>query len=276
MTETIDQPLAWHSGNILPLKDLSVSAGDSALEHGLGLFESMRSEKGQVPLLSRHLDRMTRSALELGLKLNSSQLPDIVAITELVDRCRLASGSGRLRMVLTGGCRGESGKIWVTANSLDRIDCDNLKLSSDFWPVDERDDLVRFKTLNYWLRRRAFERATAGGCHEIISVDSNGYLWEGSRTAIFLVKNDQILSPPTDGPMLASIAAEVVRELALEMDMPTVCKHLRIDDLMAADEVILTNALRGILSVGKFGEFSYSTPGNVTDALRKCWKNKYF
>lgn len=276
MTETNNQTLAWCAGTILPLNNLSVSAGDASLEHGLGLFESMRAKSGRVPLLARHMARMTRSAAELGLKLGKEYLPSAQAISELTEKSGLATSSARLRMVLTGGCPAATGQVWVSAHSLGSIDRDNLLLSRHFWPVDERDGLVRHKTLNYWLRRRAFEQATAEGCHESISQDSRGYLWEGSRTALFLVKDEQLVSPPANGPILASIAAEVVRELALEIGISFVSKHLRIDDLMEADEVILTNAVRGILSVGQFCDVSYSSRGPITNALRNGWEKKYF
>ncbi|MFM7129661.1 MAG: aminotransferase class IV [bacterium] len=276
MTEPTHNTLAWHGGKISPVKDLYVSVEDASLEHGLGLFESIRAENGRVPLLARHLERIEKSAVELGLGLDIQQLPDQDTISELLAKSGLTKGSARLRLVLTGGARGEAGQVWITAHALGQFECDNLKLSSEFWPVDERDVLVRYKTLNYWLRRRAYEEALVQGCHEMLSQDSRGNLWEGARSALFLVSNGNLMAPLADGPMLASIAAEVVRELANEVGISLISKTLRESDVLGADEIILANAVRGVMSVGPFGHSRCATPGPVALSLRKIWQNRYF
>ncbi len=79
-------PLIWVHGEIVPDDALRISVMDRTFEHGLGLFETFRTWNGHATLLDRHLERLLRSARELGLPLESSQLPDSAAVFELIER----------------------------------------------------------------------------------------------------------------------------------------------------------------------------------------------
>ena len=86
--------MIWVRGGILPDLALRVSALDRVFEHGLGLFETFRTWNGHPTLLDRHLERMRRSAGELGLALDHRQVPDHRAILELIAANPLSLGAG--------------------------------------------------------------------------------------------------------------------------------------------------------------------------------------
>src|SRR5436305_6346359 len=105
--------MIWVGGRLVADDALSVSVLDRSFEHGLGLFETLRTWNRRAPLLDRHLARMTRSAEALGLPLDRAQLPNSRAVAELVEES-LLEGDAMLRITLTGG-RSDSGGsiIWM-------------------------------------------------------------------------------------------------------------------------------------------------------------------
>jgi branched-chain amino acid aminotransferase/4-amino-4-deoxychorismate lyase len=201
-----------------------------------------------------------------------SKLPDILDLQELVKQSGLADVSARLRLTLTGGSSTEPCRLWVTANPLGIVKTDGLTLADDFWPVDARDPLIRFKSLNYWLRRRAFEEAQAAGADEKLSQDASGPLWEGSRTSLLIVKNQSLIGPPEGGPRLYSIANKALSDFGAEISFQKITTQILVD----ADEVLLMNALRGILTVGQWRDHSIASPGPVASSLRALWQATYF
>lgn len=271
------QIFAWYEGQILPFESLMIPATDLALEHGLGLFESMRAESGQIPLWGHHVDRLCSSAAALMIPFQKSQLPSTEDIKQLLVLAGLENCSSRLRLVLTAGSPSSGSRLWLTAHSLETVKKDGLILSGNFWPVDPRDDLVHFKTLNYWLRRRAFAAATASGADETLSQDPSGHLWEGARTSLFLVHKGQLVTPEKNGPYLKSVAATALNKL-LQKSGPVeqIQKRITVEDLRNADEILLLNAVRGILSVGSWQSQSYESPGPVVQLLRQQWQASYF
>ena len=54
--------MIWVGGRIVPDDALTVSVRDRTFEHGLGLFETLRTWGGRATLLDRHKSRMLRSA----------------------------------------------------------------------------------------------------------------------------------------------------------------------------------------------------------------------
>ena len=266
------ETLAWFESQIIPLNSIMIPATDQTFEHGLGLFESLRAERGTVPLWPLHRQRLLESADQLRLPISVSKLPEIQDLQELVKQSGLADVSARLRLTLTGGSSTEACRLWVTAYPLGIVKTDGLTLADDFWPVDERDPLIRYKSLNYWLRRRAFEEAQAAGADEKLSQDASGHLWEGSRTSLLIVKNQSLIGPTESGPRLYSIASKALSDLGAEISFQKITTQM----LVEADEVLLMNALRGIQTVGQWSGRHFASPGPVASSLRTIWRKMYF
>jgi len=277
MTAHEQSALVWTEGKIIPIRELSITATDRALEHGLGLFESMRAKSGRVPLWGLHKQRLVQSAEELGLLVKTKQLPNMTQLRDLLEVSGLTRTDARLRLTLAGGSGKEPGRLWVAAHPLSPMKLDKLILASKLWPVDERDPLVAYKTLNYWHRRRAYEAAQAEGADEALSQGLKGDIWEGSRTSLFLVKNEQLIAPPRDGARLRSISDEVIASFAREFETLELIHRPVTESLLAgADEVILTNAIRGVMTVLRWRDSTYASPGPFAQKLRFLWQVKYF
>ena len=98
--------MLWARGELVRDDALMVSVLDRTFEHGLGLFETLRTWNGHPTLLDRHLERLKASAFELGLPLEPGQLPDRGAVASLIAANRDVVPVGhdaRLRITLSGG-----------------------------------------------------------------------------------------------------------------------------------------------------------------------------
>ena len=95
---------------------------------------------------------------------------------------------------------------------------------------------------------KAFEYATENGFDEALVLNENNTIADASIYNVFTVKDGNIYTPPlTDAPV-----AGVLRELLLTR-LPAgriIEKSISIQDIYNADELFLTNALKGIRWVG--------------------------
>lgn len=87
--------MIWANGAMLPDDALHVSVLDRTFEHGIGLFETFRTWNDKPTLMSHHLDRMQRSARELGLTVDPAQLPDAQAVIDLIEANRASLPAGQ-------------------------------------------------------------------------------------------------------------------------------------------------------------------------------------
>jgi branched-subunit amino acid aminotransferase/4-amino-4-deoxychorismate lyase len=255
----------------MPEEALRVPAGDRVFEHGLGLFETLRTHCGFAPLLPRHLTRMTRSAAELGLPLDPGSLPDATALAALLE-ANAAGDDVLTRITLSGGTAGGGAPlVWMRQGPLPPpIGAAGAVVGHADGTLSAGDLLARHKTLNYWSRRIAYEQGRHQGADEVLLATPDGRFWEGTRMNLFLVRGGTLLTPGLNGPVLPGIMRALVLELATGVGLSAVLCDQGISgaDLESADEVFLTNAVRGIVPVGTIAGRSYTAPGPWTCRLR--------
>ena len=243
--------MIWVAGRIVPEESLSISVLDRTFEHGLGLFETLRTWGGHPTLLDRHLARLTRSAGELGLPLDPAALPGTRAVEELLGAGGVA-GDALLRITLTGGTAAGGSTVWMRAGPLPPPPraCGAI-VDPRGWTVAPDDPLARYKSLNYWGRRLAYERARGGDrADESLSfTEADGCVWEGSRTNLFLIHRGAVLTPEARGRIVPGIMRAVVLEHARRGGLVAEEGPVPLDWLAEADEVFLTNSVRGIIPV---------------------------
>jgi branched-subunit amino acid aminotransferase/4-amino-4-deoxychorismate lyase len=261
----------WIEGQVVPDSELTIDALDRTFEHGMGLFETLRTWNGHTPLLERHRARLTQSASTLGLRVDPERLPDESAVRELL-RAEEMRGDVGLRITLTGGTSASAYScIWMRTIPLPKQKGAGYGLGPTF-EVTFDDPLLRHKTLNYWRRRIAYDNAVEQGFDEVLSTTADGIIWEGSRTNLFLVVNGGLVTPPMNGPILPGIMRAVVLERARSAAIPVKESHVTHSDFESSNlsELFLTNALRGIIPVLQLGSRSFGAPGPLTMRL---WGN---
>ena len=268
--------MIWYRGRIVMALTVSVNVLDRTFEHGLGLFETLRTYNGRATLLDRHLDRLRRSARALGLPLDLYDLPDHDAVGRLLSQT--ARADAVLRITLTGGIAAEScSTLWMRATPLPpEPEGGAARLLRHGRVAVAGSPLARHKTLNYWDRRLAYEEARKHGCDEVI-LNRDGAL-EGSRTNLFLVHGDVLQTSSTNGPIvpgiLRGLVLEHARNLGLRVREP---RTLPLELVRVADEVFLTNSVRGIIPVREAHDplppdqplWKWDAPGPVTRRLRE-------
>jgi branched-subunit amino acid aminotransferase/4-amino-4-deoxychorismate lyase len=265
--------MIWVRGAIVPDDELKISVLDRTFEHGLGLFETLRTWNGHPTLLGRHLERMKRSAAELRLPLEPADLPDSEAVAALL-RAEGHDGDRMLRITMSGGLSESSGAVvWMRSAPLPADRPKGVWIGEP-WVQDDDDPLAAHKSLNYWRRRRIYERALADGFDEAVSMISDCTVSEGTRTNIFLIRGDRIETPMLTRPhwdgrtLVRPIVPGIMRGLVLERagrsGLTAVECALDSFEFQRADEVFLTNSVRGIIAVSRFHRRDFVHPPVVT------------
>jgi branched-chain amino acid aminotransferase len=86
----------------------------------------------------------------------------------------------------------------------------------------------------------ASTEARLNGFDEAIFLTNEGNVSEGPGENIFIVKNNQLMTPPISDDILAGITRNTVMQLAHELRLPFFEKSLSRSELYSADEVFFT------------------------------------
>lgn len=281
------------NGSIVPAEQATLPFDDAGFQHAIGLFETMAAVRGKVFRLSQHLDRLARSAAELGLARQLDTAPlaqavaDTLAANALADaRIRLTITPGSVSMLRpTPADQPPPMTVLVVATPPTAYDPAYFDkgitaiVASPGVAANPFDPMAGHKTLAYWSRLRTLRQAASVGAGEALWLNVTNHLASGSVSNLLLVKNGQILTPYARGeevaqalpaPVLPGITRAAVLELAATLGIPLHRRMLTITDLLEADEVFLTNSSWHLLPVTRIEQkpIAGGEVGPITRQLR--------
>lgn len=208
------------------------------LRPDFGIFETLRAENGRCTLLDRHLCRLKTSAQALNLPLPDgceNQIKQYIA--------HLPDGVFRVKALLA------SDGISLSRAVLNRLtDKQRVIISPAVLPA--QNYLRRFKTTCRALFDQAWQTAETQGAFDSLFFNSDGILLEGGRSNVFVKHRGQWLTPSSDldilnGIMRQAVLDEPQKYLHTNQVIET---HITQKTLQEAEEIRLSNALRGIFA----------------------------
>lgn len=253
----------WVNGRLVGDDEPVITAYDHGLTVGDGVFETLKVVGGTPFALSRHLERMARSAAGLGLPFDAARVRAAVAETLEVS----PDATLRLRITLTGGPgplgseRSVSGTTLIVATAPMPSWGPTADVVVSPWPRNERSPLTGLKTTSYAENVLALHDARSRGGSEAIFANTVGSLCEGTGSNVFVEHEGQLVTPPLASGCLAG----VTRALLLEWLPEVVEVDLPIDALRATTEAFLASSTRDVQPIASVDAQPLPTaPGPLT------------
>jgi branched-subunit amino acid aminotransferase/4-amino-4-deoxychorismate lyase len=125
--------------------------------------------------------------------------------------------------------------------------------------------LAGLKSLSYQLNSLALARAEAAGAFEALLLNEGGRVVEGSRSNLVAVIGTVPMTPPTSDGCLPGTARRRLLEAGMIHE-----GSFGLEELAAAEEVLLTSSLLGVLPVSRIEKKTVSvgpTAGVLREAL---------
>jgi 4-amino-4-deoxychorismate lyase len=224
---------------VLRADDLGVLRGESA-------FETIRVANGRPTLLEQHLTRFAVSAERLDLELPPG-------FEQLARAASTGQGDGVLRLVCTKGPP-PVGFALVTdipaasiAARTEGVRAVTLTLGITAGQRAEAPWLLGgVKMTSYAVNMASVRQARVEGADDAIWLSSDGDVLEGATSAVAIVRDGTLLTPPASLGILHSTTLQAVLDLEL---VPATVRRIAVEELRAADEVMLLSSIRGVVPV---------------------------
>ena len=250
-------------GRVLRASELPAAFGNRAFLLADGVFESMRFTAGHVPFLSLHVQRL-HAALEAHGMIVPESLGE-VALRESLEAWRATWGvQGDVRIRLTAYRAGEGAYApetddvsWVaTAATMPEagFGLPPKGLDVDIFQdmVKHRSPISKFKNLASTVYIRAARHASQRGWGDALVLNPDQRIIESSRSNLFVVSNGVLYTPSLDDGCVGGIMRSVLIRTALDHGVKVYEAALTPQTLLQADELFLTNAVRGIEWVSSY------------------------
>ena len=276
--------IIYLDGAYLPKEEAKISVFDHGLLYGDGVFEGIRAYNGRIFRLDEHLDRLYDSAKTIDLKVPIAKAEMGDAIREVLRRNDLRDAY--IRPIVTRGI-GDLGldprkcpkpTVIIVAVEWGAMYGDLYEKGLTGVTVSIRRNPAEalppnVKSLNYLNNILAKIEANYKGGDEAIFFDTNGYLAEGSGDNLFVVKNGEIVTPPTLNN-LRGVTRLVALECAADLGITVVERNMGYFDLYTADEVFVTGTAAevGPIVVIDGRTIGSGRPGPITRQLMSAFK----
>ena len=261
----------WFDGNV------QISATDRGFMYGEGVYESLRTYTKKVFAPYQHYVRFKRSAeiMHLPFHLNFERFRDILydGIDDIEQDCTI-------RVMLTAG-DGKKTNFLVYILELQAPDEDlytygvNIGISR-FRKIPRVSIPPTLKTNSQaHLRLARYEKAEF---YEVIFLNHEGFVAEGSISNIFLVENGIVVTPSLETGILDGITRNVVIELAKSLGIVVEERRIDVDELFNCSEIFLTRTSAEIIPVRRIENrvLFESEPGGLTSLLMENFRPHIF
>ena len=274
-------PTVWLDGEWHDRETATVSVYDHGLLYGDGVFEGIRVYGGRIFKLTEHLDRLYDSAKAIWLTIPMSK-SEMAAVTEEAVR-RSGIAEAYIRHIVTRGvgdlgldprkCPKPSIIIIVDTIRLfpEEVYETGLRVVTAGTPIPHREALSpRVKSLNYLAHILAKVEGIQAGADEVLMLDSEGHVAEGSGQNLFVVKNGVIRTPAAYAGILKGVTRDTLIELGRAAGHEVQETTLNRYDVYTADEAFFTGTASEVIAIRQVDGRTIGTgkPGPITRDLR--------
>jgi branched-chain amino acid aminotransferase len=248
------------NGTFYDKENAKISVYDHGLLYGDGIFEGMRSYSGKVFRLSEHMDRLYESARAICLQIPISKEQMEADVIETLRQNNLSDAY--IRLVVTRGAGSLGLDPNRTSNPQVIIIADHIALyPAEYYETGLKIITAstirnhpaalspRVKSLNYLNNIMAKIEGQQAGCVEALMLNHKGEVAECTGDNIFIIKREQLLTPPKDAGILEGITRNAVLGLARSLGIPAQEITLTRHDLLVADECFLTGSAAEVIPV---------------------------
>lgn len=129
------------------------------------------------------------------------------------------------------------------------------------------------KVINNNLREKVNEKIKGEGAYEALLVDRENYITEGSRSNVFMIKGEVLITTPVD-KVLPGVTRKNILELAKEKGIKVIEKRISLDEIKEMDEVFISGTSPKILPFKCLEEYNFAMKSNILNTLINGFNEK--
>ena len=260
-------PLVSLNGNLLDADRPYLDGTNRSFKFGDGLFETIRIVEGTPFNLDSHYKRIVEGLDLLKISMADFSLADLKEqIKELAENNSVKKG-GRARLSLFRQGAGAYAPVSMVGDYLlevEPIDFNYFTLNEGGLSVDIYDDVHKpinslspFKTSNALFYIMASISAKEKGLDDVLLLNENKAIIESTASNLFIVSNGVLYTPSVEDGCVGGTFRMYLINLAIQNNIKVYECSLLPQNLYAADEIFLTNAIQGIRWVSSYKSKRY-------------------
>ncbi len=238
------------NGKLTPVAEFIPSENEG------GIYEVLRVENGIPLFLEDHLSRFYQSAEISGKSILFSHNEIQSFLMELIKQNKVQEGN------ILISCKTNLKAFFIAHKYPGKKDYAEGVNCGILYAERANPNAKVFQTS---VRQKANELIAENLFYEVLLVNTDKYITEGSRTNVFFVKGNSIVTPGAN-KVLLGITRKKTIQCAAELGFSVIEKEINIENIADFDAVFLTGTSPKLLPVKSIGEIEFNVANKV---LRK-------
>ena len=276
----------WFDGKYVTAEKAKVPVTTHAIHYGTSIFEGIRgywNENLYIFRLADHLKRFRNSGKFYSISLNYSDDQILNAIVNLCRKNNIKRSCyirpfyfvGQYGINLHVNEKAPTHVAIYTALFGDLFDKNGITTCISSWRKfsDATTPTQAKMGGNYLNSVLATQECKRNGFDEAILLDLAGNVSEAPGENIFLVRDEQLLTPPISSSALEGITRDTIITLAHDMGYKTIIKKIPKSELYLADEVFLTGTAAEITPIIQIDHKKIGKVGKITKSMMDAYND---
>ncbi len=215
-----------------------------------GLIETIKIIGGKSVLLELHIERLKTSLNKLDIQISENEITDKVEELVHLEQSKNKITDYRLRLEVTKLVN-KNEIQWQSSSMLLPSDVQQtLSITIYRQQLKKINSFCNLKTTERTIYHQAQEFANKNNFDTAVVLNENFTIADAPIFNLFMIKGNKIFTPPlSDAPV-----SGVFRAFLLHQNFNIQEQSITLKMLLDAEEIFLTNAVRGIVEVNKIEE----------------------
>ena len=273
------QRIVFLNGKFVPEAEASLPIFDRGLLFADAVYEGFGILDGQIVDFIYHMQRLEQSLAKIAIPITfttDSMFHDMMALIE-----KNAVINGFLYLHVTRGTGERAVHYHDAYKPIIFAFTQGEKFAADDMPPaitlrtapDLRWARRDIKSTNLLAQVMVKHAAHKAGDYEALMIDQDGYVTEAGSSSFFFIKDNELFIRPVTNEILHGITRQTMLRVAQQMDLKFVERIYKLDEVLQADEALITASSVYVLPVSKIDDhvIADGQAGRFTVALRKAY-----
>lgn len=247
----------------------SDSFDNSLIYDGDSVYEVIRMLKGYPVFFYDHMERLA-SSVKLQKKIMLADpdalKKDIINLTKWDKKKEI-----NLKIVFNYNKGSENYLVYYIEPIYPSVEQYRKGVKGILFYAERKDPAS--KVINHKLRSSIFHKLILDGGYEALLVNENGQVTEGSRSNIFFLKDDALVTAP-DGIILSGITRKHILEICNENNIKVTMACVDAESISEYDAVFMTGASPMVLPFNRIDDKFFNVRIPLIETLRKLYTER--
>ncbi|WP_097025915.1 aminotransferase class IV [Clostridium peptidivorans] len=238
------------------------------IKYGKSLYEVIKVQESTLLFLEKHLQRLHNSGKLTGLEIFLNDEIITKRLKELISINKVEEGS--IKFVLNF-----DEKLFVAYFEQANFPKEHQYkegVKTDLFYKERINPNA--KVLNLSFREEVDKFIKEKHIYEAILVDKDGYITEGSKSNVFLVKGEKLYTTPIAG-VLPGITRSTIMDICSENNINIIEESIKAEELNSIKGAFLSSTPFDVLPINEIGNNKLNSAENaIVKYIMECYNNK--